>query len=510
MNWRVVLGNLGTMLRLFSLSLLVPLVVSLVYEPWTDPTGLGFSLPATSDAFLFPFALTLLAGVLLERLGLAVEFRDREAYVLVGIGWIACTAVAAIPYVISGVLPNPVDAFFEAMSGITTTGASLITMDYGAVPASVHVWRGLTQWIGGMGIVVLSVAVLARLASAGARLMQAELPGGKVDRVRPSIKQTARSLWKVYSSLSAALFVILVVLFLREGLAFPTAVLDAMVHTFTTLSTGGFSTQGSSIEAYNAPLVELAILVFMVLAGTNFALTYRAVRGRPGALFRDAEFRFFLTILAVGTAVITAALLFTPLEAKAWEAHGGRSFLTALRLAAFQATSIITTTGYSTANFDAWPELARFLLLFFMFVGGCTGSTSGSIKVARVLILFRLLKAELRRISHPRAVLPVRVGHDVIDSRTIQRVAVFIFAYLTAFIAGTVLLLALEPVSVLDGASAVAASLGNIGPGLGVVGPASDYAAFSDPATVLLSLLMWFGRLELFAVLVLFTPETYQ
>lgn len=510
MRWRVVLGNLGTMLRLFSLALLVPLTLGLVFEARTVSTPFGVGLAPTTWAFFTTFAVTLFLGVLLERLGVAADFRDKEAYVLVGIGWIACTLVAAAPYILTGVLTRPADAFFEAMSGLTTTGASVIQPPLEVVPASVHVWRALTQWLGGMGIVVLSVAVLSRLASAGARLMQAELPGGRVDRLRPSIKQTAVSLWKVYASLSAALAVILFALFWRESGDLSLAALDALLHTFTTLSTGGFSRASSSIQTYDAPAIEVTIIVFMVLAGTNFALTYRAVRGRPGALLRDVEFRFFLSVLAVGTAVVTGVLLLAPSDSAFWTQHGGRGVLTALRVAAFQTVSIVTTTGFSTSNFDQWPELGRFLLLFFMFVGGSAGSTSGSVKIVRVLILFHVLKAELRRIAHPRAVIPIRMGHDVIDSLTLQRVIVFVFAYLTVFIAGTVLLLALEPLSVIEGAAGVAATLGNIGPALGSLGPASNYAALSDVSTVMLALLMWVGRLELFAVMVLFTPETYQ
>ena len=505
MNWRVITGNLGTILRLFALTLLVPLTASLIFEP-LDATGpVGIPLADTTLPFLYTFLGTLAVGFLLERVGITTEFRDKEAYVLVGIGWISCTLVAAVPYLLTGVITNPAEAFFEAMSGITTTGASVLRPPLEVIPAGVHVWRAMTQWLGGIGIVVLSVAVLSRLASAGARLMQAEVPGGKVDRVTPSIIQTARSLWKVYAGLSGLLLVVLLLVFFRQTGSWMDAGLDAIVHTFTTMSTGS-----SSIETYDAPLVEWVILVFMVAAGTNFALIYRASRGKPTSLWKDDEFRFYLLILGVGTLVVTGVLLFGSTSPSFWADHGGRSWWTALRLAAFQTTSIVTTTGFSTANFDAWPEVGRFIMLFFMFVGGSTGSTGGSIKIARVLLLFRMLKAELRRIAHPRAVLPIRIGREVMNSLTLQRVTVFIFAYLTLFIVGTVLILLLEPMSLLDGASAVAASIGNIGPGLGAVGPASNYADLSDAGTVLLALMMWLGRLELFAVLVLFEPETYR
>ncbi len=510
MNWRVVLGNLGTILRLFSFTLLVPVAFGLFLEPRTVATPLGLDVAATTLPFLATAGVTLLIGLLLERVGLPTDFRDREAYVLVGIGWIACTLVAAAPYILTGTISNPADAFFEAMSGLTTTGASVLTPPLETIPAGVHIWRAMTQWLGGMGIVVLTVAVLSRLASAGARLMRAELPGGKVDRVTPSIIQTARSLFKVYALLSGVLFLILLGLFTWHTNAPTSPVLDAVVHTFTTMSTGGFSTQSSSIETYGAPAVEITILVFMVLAGTNFALTYRALRGQVGALWQDEEFRFFLTILAVGTGLLTATLMLAPRNASFWMDHGGRSIWTAIRLAAFQAASIVTTTGYSTADFSQWPELARFLIVFFMFVGGSAGSTGGSIKVVRALLMFKVLRAELQRIAHPRAVLPIRLGKEALSSLTLQRVIVFIFTYLTLFVAGTVIFLALEPVSVIEGVSAVAASIGNIGPGLDIVGPASNYAAISDPGVVLLALLMWIGRLELFAVLVLFSPETYH
>lgn len=510
MNWRVVIGNLGTIHRLFSFTLLVPVILGLFLEPRTVATPIGVDLAATTLPFLATAGGTLLIGLLLEMVGLPTDFRDREAYVLVGIGWISCTLVAAAPYLLTGTITNPADAFFEAMSGLTTTGASILSPPLETIPAGVHVWRAQTQWLGGMGIVVLSVAVLSRLASAGARLMRAELPGGKVDRVTPSIIQTARSLFKVYALLSGVLFLILLGLFTWHTTAPTSPVLDAVVHTFTTMSTGGFSTQSSSIETYGAPAVEMTILVFMVLAGTNFALTYRALRGQVGALWEDEEFRFFLTILAVGTGLLSATLLLAPRDAGFWMDHGGRSILTAVRLAAFQAVSIVTTTGYSTADFSQWPELARFLIVFFMFVGGSAGSTGGSIKIVRALLMFKVLRAELQRIAHPRAVLPIRLGKEAFSSLTLQRVIVFIFTYLTLFVAGTVILLALEPISVVEGVSAVAASIGNIGPGLDIVGPGANYAAISDPGVVLLALLMWIGRLELFAVLVLFSPETYH
>lgn len=510
MNWRIILGNLGAILRLFAFTLLVPVALGFFLEPRTVVTPLGFSVAPTTIPFLSTAGVTALVGLLLERAGLRADFRDREAYVLVGIGWIACTVVAAVPYMLTGTITNPANAFFEAMSGLTTTGASVLTPPLETLPAGVHVWRAQTQWLGGMGIVVLTVAVLSRLASAGARLMRAELPGGKVDRVTPSIIETARSLWKVYALLSGVLFVLLLGLFTWHTNAPTDPVLDAVVHTFTTMSTGGFSTQSSSIETYGAPAVEMTILVFMVLAGTNFALTYRALRGQVGALWEDEEFRFFLTILAVGAGLLATILMMAPRDAAFWADHGGRSVWTALRLGAFQAATIVTTTGYSTADFSQWPELARFLIVFFMFVGGSAGSTGGSIKVVRALIMFKVLRAELRRIAHPRAVLPIRLGKVALDSLTLQRVIVFIFTYVTLFVAGTLILLALEPMSVIDGVSAVAASIGNIGPGLGVVGPAANYAAVSDPGLVVLAVLMWIGRLELFAVLVLFTPETYH
>ncbi len=510
MKGRVVVGNLGTILRLFSVTLLIPVVFGFVLEPWTATLPGGLPVPGTTPAFLWTFAGTLLTGLLLERVGRPVDFRDREAYVLVGLGWISCTVVSAIPYMLTGTITDPTEAFFEAMSGLTTTGATLLPAPLETLPAGVHVWRALTQWLGGMGIVVLTVAVLSKLASAGARLMQAELPGGEVDRVRPSVVQTARSLFKIYAGLSLVLCTILFGLVLQQTGSWHTALLDAIVHTFTTMSTGGFSTRTISIEAFNNPWIETVILVFMLLAGTNFALTYRSVMTGRLAFFDDDEFRFFLGVIAGGTLLLTLTLFFETRGFDFWTDHGGRSLLTSLRLAAFQATSIVTTTGYSTADFALWSQLGQFLILFFMFTGGSTGSTGGSIKIARVLILFRTLKAELRRIAHPRAVLPIRLGREVIDSVKLQQVIVFLFAYLTLFLVGTAAVLALEPVSVIDGASAAAASIGNIGPALGTFGPLEGYAGLNPATHLLLAGLMWLGRLELFAVLVLFTPETYH
>lgn len=376
MKPRVIVGNLGTFLRLFSLTLWVPILGGFLFETTRVPLDvgipvvdqLGWTMPLTAPAFLATFGLTLVIGILLEQVGLSSDLRDREAYVLVGVGWISCTIIAALPYVLTGTLTNPAHAFFEAMSGLTTTGATIVDVPLETVPAGVHVWRAFTQWLGGMGIVVLTVAVLSRLAVAGARLMQAELPGGEVDRVRPGIIETARSLWLVYVSLSCVLALLLFGLIYEQTGQLGTAGLDAIVHTFTTMSTGGFGTRSASIQAYGNALIESVIIVFMILAGTNFALTYRSMTNRSVSPFDDDEFTFYLSILAGGTIALTAALFFTGEGLTFWNEHGGRSILTSIRLSAFQAVSIITTTGYSTANFELWPELARFLIVFFMFV----------------------------------------------------------------------------------------------------------------------------------------------
>ncbi len=475
---------LALVLQWLGLAFLIPLVAALVYGepgwPW-----------------ILTLAITSALGLVLRWLTReAEEVRVREAFLVVSLSWLLLAALGSLPYLLLGAL-GPVDAFFESMSGFTTTGATVL-LDIEGQPRSLLLWRALSQWLGGMGIIVLAIAILPKLAVGGRPLMEAEVPGLEVERLTPRIRETARALWKVYVGLSAAELLLLMLV----GLA----PFEALAHTFTTLSTGGFGTRADSLASFPVAAQWLVVL-FILLGGTNFALLYRALR-RPlrgvGTLWRDEEFRFYLAVFALIT-----GLLFLDLRG----IYG--SVEAALRHSAFQVASIMTTTGYASADFDRWDSPAKLLLLALMFLGGSAGSTGGSIKLVRTLLIFKVLIREVRRVLHPQAVIPIRLGSRVIDEEALRGVTAFAILYVTLFALGSIVfLLDLERVGmevpVLDAVSAVAAALGNVGPGFGIVGPMASYAPLPETSKLLLMFLMWIGRLEIFPVLVLLTRDYWR
>ncbi len=474
---------IAVLLPWLGLAFLVPLLAALLYGEAIWPWGASLALTVGLGGLLR----------LLTREGR--ELRTREAFFVVSVSWLVLAAVGALPYVLLGAL-RPVDAFFESMSGFTTTGATVLA-DLEGQPRSLLLWRAMSQWLGGMGIIVLAIAVLPRLAVGGRPLMEAELPGPEVERLTPRIRETARALWKVYAGLSAAELGVLML----TGLSF----YEALTHTFTTLSTGGFGTRSESLGAF-PPLTQWAVIPFILLGGTNFALLYRALRRprRLGAtLWGDEEFRFYVAVFGAVTLLLFLDLVrLYPVEE-------------ALRHSAFQVASLMTTTGYASADFDEWDSAAKLLLLALMFLGGSAGSTGGSIKLVRTLLIFKLLLREVRRVLHPQAVLPIRLGSRVIGEEALRGVTAFAILYVTLFALGSILLmLDLErhdlDVPVLDAVSAVAASLGNVGPGFGLVGPMASYAWLPDSSKLLLAFLMWLGRLEIFPVLVLLTRDYWR
>jgi len=459
-------------LRWLSLAYLLPLGAAVWFGE--DP------LP-----FVVPFLLAGGLGWLGERLTRSPKgLGAREGFLVVSLAWLTIAAFGALPYALAN--HGPVDAYFEAMSGFTTTGATVLT-DIEGEPKSLLLWRQFTQWLGGMGIIVLAIAVLPKLAGGGRQLMEAAAPGPSVETLTPRIVQTARALWKVYLGLTALEFVVLVLLGLSP--------FDGLSHAFTTMATGGFSPKARSLEAF-APAVQWAVIPFIVLAGTNFALMYRALSGRVGALWRDVEFRVYVSlVLLVG---LTLALLLTgDVEAR-------------LRHGLFQSASLITTTGYASADFALWGGTLQLVLLVLMFLGGCAGSTGGSIKIVRAVLVFKFLARELKRAIHPQAVIPLRLGRRVVAEGAVTGIMAFAVLYFSTFALGSVLLLldakrvGLE-LSVLEGVSAAASTLGNVGPAFGIAGPMASYAPFPDSSKLIMVFLMWAGRLELFPVLVLLT-----
>jgi trk system potassium uptake protein TrkH len=469
------------------------------------PTVLAIGYREPVLPFLGAAAIAGGVGLALERgLGGATTVGFREGYLVVALTWIAAAAFGALPYMLSGdpQLDRPVDALFEAMSGFTTTGATVVT-DVEALDRSLLMWRQFTQWLGGMGIIVLALAVLPRLRVGGRQLLESELPGPEIDQLADRIRDTARRLWLLYIVLTGALFAILTVIgLLGDELMDP---YQALAHAFTTMPTGGFSTEPRSVEEFSAA-VHWVLVLFMLIAGANFALLYRLFvrrQGRP--LLRDEELRVYLVVVAIGAAVLTAEI---------WS-EGFASGERAIRDGVFQATSLMTTTGFSNFDFAGWPTLALMTLVVLMFVGGCAGSTSGSIKVVRHVLMAKSLRRELRQTVHPEEVVPIRLNRRVLDERTLRAATFFVLLYIGLFVAGAGII-ALDTafqgpeLTAIDAIAASATTIGNVGPALGAAGPIGSFEGFSDVSTVTMTILMWVGRLEIVPVVVLLTRRYWR
>jgi trk system potassium uptake protein TrkH len=473
MNYRGVLFLLGRLLLGLGAALLVPAGVAVYFGG------------AEAKAFFLAAAIAGVLGVVVERRfrhGLSSSFGRREAFMLVSAAWVMASVVGALPYVLIKGPGFIVDGLFESVSGFTTTGASILD-NVEAESEALLLWRSLTQWFGGMGIIVLGIAVLPKLAIGGMQLLGAEAPGPVTEKLTPRIAQTAKALWGIYALLTAVLFGVLTSLGMRP--------LDAVNHALTTMATGGFSTRNASVGEYSNA-IEIVITVFMVLAGVNFALHFNLLRGRPLKMLKDPELRLYVGLIAVAALLLAANLLF----------HGEQTdFLAALRLGAFQSATIVTTTGFATADFDAWPEFSRALLFLLMFVGGCAGSTGGSVKVVRILILFKKFGVEFKRFIQPHGVFPVRVGQRAIPDDVVGQITTFFLLFMALFAGGALLLgmTGLDPVSAF---AASATCLGNIGPGFADVGPTHTMSQLPTVAKLILGALMIIGRLELYTVLV--------
>ncbi|WP_254533389.1 TrkH family potassium uptake protein [Natrinema gelatinilyticum] len=501
-DWRASFALVGTLLKYLAVPLVVPIVVALIYG---DP--------------LYPFIATILLTIIfghgLERLSPEPDLEIREAMLFVAISWLAVAVVGAVPYVLAGwgtesTIAHPVNALFESMSGFTTTGATVLgEISLERHSHAVMMWRQLTQWLGGMGIIVLMVAILPELAVSGAQLVESEAPGPQLQKLTPRIAETARILWLVYFAFTVVYIAILYGLHLA-GLAPNMGLYNAISHGFTTLPTGGFSPEADSVAAFSA-IVQWTVIPFMIIAGTNFALFWHVFSGERHRFVRNSEFRAYITAIAALT-VLLAAVLYAG-AAPALAELGGMTegiFGNSLRQSAFQITSMLTSTGYATSDFADWNSTSKVIVLFAMLVGGCAGSTGGGIKVVRWLIVFKFLRRELFTAYHPEAIRPIRLGNNIVDEDAIRGVLGFSFMYLVIFALATLIIMldasrigyAITP---LEAFSASLATLGNIGPGFGSLGPFGSYLEFPDSSKLLMVFLMWIGRLEIIPVLVLFT-----
>lgn len=471
MNIRITLYVFGGLLLFLGGMLLVPLPFALYY-------GDG-----QVDCFLLSASITIAAGAALNRCFCCRdEVTLREGFAIVNFAWIGFALFGALPYMFSGSLLHPVDAYFEAMSGFSTTGASVFA-ELEDIPQSVHLWRALTQWLGGMGFIVLSVAILPLLGVGGMQLFEAEAPGPTTDRLKPRIQDTARLLWAVYAIVTAV-----GVILLWLG---PMNFFDALCHTFTALATGGFSTRNASLGAFGT-YSQLVTIALMAIGGANFSLHYHALRGRPGNYWKSDEFRFYVQLLA-GISLIV--FFFN------WSAY--RNPLVNLRDSVFTVTSILTTTGFVTADFEGWPVFSQAALYTLMFVGGCAGSTAGGLKHVRLLLLVKHALLQTSRLIHPRRVHVLKLDQRPVSAETMQDMLGFTVLFVAIYVAATLILTALG-VDLVTAGSASVASLGTIGPGLGNVGPTDNYAALPYSAKFVLSFVMLLGRLEVSTVLVLF------
>jgi trk/ktr system potassium uptake protein len=481
MHWRHVFKVVGVLTITLAFAMLIPLLVGLFYQD------------ISVHPILLAIGITLAGGVALYLSGRTDHLEivsQREGMAIVALGWTVAGFFGALPFYFEGEFPTFVDAVFESVSGFTTTGASVLT-NIEAVSKGLLLWRSLIQWLGGMGIIVLGIAILPFLGVGGMQLYKAEVPTPVPDKLQPRIRDTAMILWKVY-----ALITVLQVAALWAG---GMSLYDAVNHALTTLPTGGFSTKNASVAQFDSLYFDLVISFFMLLAGINFSLHYQMLRGQPLAFWRDSECRFFLGAVLVLTLIVSFDIWRTVYA----------SLGEALRYGLFQVLSIVTTTGYATADYEQWPAMSQLILLLCMFLGASAGSTGGGMKCLRIMLCFKFCYKELFSLIHPRAVSHVKIAGKAVPDDVLRSVLGFLALYMGLFGLCSVLLAGMG-VDFTTAFGAVAATLGNIGPGFGMVGPVENYAQIPYAGKWLLIWCMLLGRLEIYTVIILLVPEFYR
>ena len=499
-DWKASVALLGTGLKYLAATMLIPLFVAVVYaeDIWV---------------FVLSIAIVTAVGVALERIETEPDLGPREALLFVSLAWVMAGVIGTIPYLLAGygtasALADPVNALFESMSGFTTTGATVMEeISLQRHSHAVLMWRQLTQWLGGMGIIVLMIAILPEVAVNGAQLMASEAPGPDLQKLTPKIAETARVLWLIYFGFT--LFYVCLLYGLHWlGFAPKMNLFNAVAHGFSTLPTGGFSPQANSIAAFSAA-VQWVVIPFMIIAGVNFALFWHVLKGEAEVMLENTEFRVYAGAIAVLTAGLS--LLLVGGAAPTLELGGTTDGLTenTLRQAAFQIASLMNSTGYATSDFAQWDPHAQIFLLFVMFVGGSAGSTGGGVKVVRWLVVLKTIRRELFTAAHPEVVKPVRLSGSIVDEGAVRAITVFTMLYVLLF-GFAALFISLDTarigiqLSTLEAVSASLATIGNVGPGFGRLGPFGDYRFFSDVSKLLMIFLMWIGRLEIVPVLAVF------
>ena len=483
MNPRLVLRVAAVLLLIIAGFMLIPMGIAMVSD--SSREAVAFAIPIVTMIVLAALLL------LIVRKTRNPVLSTRDGYILVSLSWILASLFGCLPFFLSGAIPGFTDSFFETISGFTTTGASILT-EIQSLPRSILFWRSLTHWLGGMGIVVLTVAVLPLLGIGGLQLIQAEAPGPTVDRLTPRITETAKYLWFIYVGFTVAETILL----MAGGMN----LFDALTHTFGTLATGGFSPMNASVGHYNSIYINGVVTVFMIMAGINFSLHFKVVTGRFSSVWKDSELRAYLIIFLVASGVIIFDL-------NANAIYG--TFREAVSHGTFQAASILTTTGYATTDFERWPFLSQTILLTLMFVGGCSGSTGGGIKVIRILTLLKQGLTEMKYLVHPRAFFTLKISGQTVKNPVVHAISGFFFLYVFLILLVTLTVSVAEH-DVLTSLTTALATVGNIGPGLGNIGPAENYAFYPPWIKWVLSFAMLVGRLELYTVLVLLTPSFWR
>ncbi|MGN1006395.1 MAG: TrkH family potassium uptake protein [Aristaeellaceae bacterium] len=478
MNRRMIFNTVGLMLKVEAALLLLPALAALIYGEsclWSILISAAISLAAG-------FALTLLSRPKSQ------VIYAREGFITVALAWVAVSAVGALPFYISREIPSYIDAFFETVSGFTTTGASILA-NVEVMSRGLLFWRSFTHWVGGMGVLVFVMALVPSVTDRSIHIMRAEMPGPVVGKLMPRARDTASILYKIYVGMTLLQIILLWI----GGMP----LFESIVHAFGTAGTGGFGVKADSIAGYS-PYLQWVITVFMLLFGINFNLYYLLLIRRFRAAAQSSECWYYLGIVGVCIALITANIM--PLY---------NNFREALRLSAFQVASIVTTTGYATADFNLWPQFSKAILLLLMIMGACAGSTGGGLKVSRAVMLFKMVGKEIRHLLHPRSVNSVRFEGKHVDGATLKSVSSYFVIYIICILT-ICLILSLEPFDLETNLSATLACFNNIGPGLAAVGPASNYAAYSPLSKLVLSLAMLLGRLEIYPLLLTLSPATWM
>lgn len=480
MNYEMMLFVIMNIARVEGALMLLPALVALIYGENT----------VAGKILIIAVLCICLGSVFSRKRPKRSDIFVKDGLMIVGLAWVMFSLLGALPFYFTGAIPRFVDAFFETVSGFTTTGSTILT-DIESLPYGIHFWRAFTHWVGGMGVLVFVMAVIPLAGSKSLNIMKAEVPGPTMDKIVPKTRQTAKILYLIYVALTVAEVVLLVL----GGMP----LFDAFIHTFSTAGTGGFSNKADSVSFYDSAYIDGVITVFMALFGVNFNLFYLLLLGKFARVFKSEELRTYIGIIAVATLLITINI---------YPMYG--SFLTSFRYSSFQVTTIITTTGMMTTDFNLWPSFSKGILLMLMFVGACAGSTGGGLKVSRVLLLGKYIKSEIRKIVHPRSIVSVKVDGKVMDDTVIRSVTAYIMIYMSILVV-SYLMISLNELDLETTLTSVITCINNVGPGFGeIIGPTQNFSTLSDFSKLVLTLDMLIGRLEIYPILFIFSPRMFK